>query len=168
MPRAYRSSSWNSSTAVINWHAVKCRCRMPHCLPQHTRKSCPLSIIRRLLMSGSYYQQHPKRGQHGKPTTHYRAANIARDRLLTLNPLAFGAANHVTDMSIDTATITMALDKIANAATNDSSLIATLRKGSRHSNSKHVSPQTLAKERVTLPQRIQPRMLFHTCLVSTR
>jgi hypothetical protein len=33
--------------------------------------------------------------------THYRVANIARDRLLTLNPLAFGAANHVTDMSID-------------------------------------------------------------------
>jgi hypothetical protein len=49
--------------------AVKCRCRMPHCLPQHTRKSCPLSIIRRLLVSGSYYQQHPKRGRHGKPTT---------------------------------------------------------------------------------------------------
>jgi len=57
---------------------------------------------------------------------HYRLANIERDRILKSNPLAFGAANHVADIGIDSAAITMALDNIANAATNDSSLIATL------------------------------------------
>ena len=57
---------------------------------------------------------------------HYRAANIARNRLLKLNPMAFGAANHVTDTSFDTAAITSALDSIANAATNDSNIIAGL------------------------------------------
>jgi hypothetical protein len=57
---------------------------------------------------------------------HYRAANIARNRLLKLNPLAFGAANHVTDTGFDTAAITSALDSIANAATNDSNIIAGL------------------------------------------
>ena len=57
---------------------------------------------------------------------HYRIANIERDRLLKINPLAFGAANHVSDNGIDNAAITMALDNIANAATNDASLIATL------------------------------------------
>jgi hypothetical protein len=56
----------------------------------------------------------------------YRAANIERNRLLKLNPLAFGAANHVTDTITDNAAITMALDNIPNAATNDSNLIATL------------------------------------------
>ena len=57
---------------------------------------------------------------------HYRLANIERDRILKSNPLAFGAANHVADSGINSAAITMALDNIANAATNDSSLIATL------------------------------------------
>jgi hypothetical protein len=57
---------------------------------------------------------------------HYRAANIARNRLLKANPLAFGAANHVTDANLDTAAITLALDNIANAATNDSNVISTL------------------------------------------
>ena len=57
---------------------------------------------------------------------HYCLANIERDRILKSNPLAFGAANHVADSGINSAAITMALDNIANAATNDSSLIATL------------------------------------------
>ena len=57
---------------------------------------------------------------------HYRLANIERDRILKANPLAFGAANHVSDTGIDNAAITLALDNIANAATNDASLIATL------------------------------------------
>ena len=56
----------------------------------------------------------------------FRLANIKRDRLLKINPMAFGAANHVTDTDIDNAAITMALDNIANAATNDANLIATL------------------------------------------
>ena len=56
----------------------------------------------------------------------YRAADIARNRLLKMNPLAFGAANHVADTITDNAAITMALDNIANAATNDSNLIARL------------------------------------------
>lgn len=56
---------------------------------------------------------------------HFREANIAHNRLLKANPLAFGAANHVTE-SIDTAAITMALDNIANAATNNSNVIAAL------------------------------------------
>jgi hypothetical protein len=46
---------------------------------------------------------------------HYCIANIERDRLLKLNPLAFGAANHVANTGIDSAAITMALDNIANA-----------------------------------------------------
>jgi hypothetical protein len=57
---------------------------------------------------------------------HFRAANIARNRLLKANPLAFGVANHAADMSFDTAAISSALDNIANAATNDSNIIATL------------------------------------------
>ena len=57
---------------------------------------------------------------------HYRLANIERDRILKANPLAFGVANHVVDTGIDNAAITLALDNIANAATNDASLIATL------------------------------------------
>jgi hypothetical protein len=57
---------------------------------------------------------------------HFSAANIERDRLLKANPLAFGAANHVADMGMDSAAITMALDNIANAATNNASLIAPL------------------------------------------
>ena len=57
---------------------------------------------------------------------HFHTANIERDCLLKMNPLAFGAANHVADTGIDSAAITMALDNIANAATNDASLIATL------------------------------------------
>jgi len=57
---------------------------------------------------------------------HFRLANIERDCLLKINPLAFGAANHVADTGIDNAAITMALNNIANAATNDASLIATL------------------------------------------
>jgi septal ring factor EnvC (AmiA/AmiB activator) len=43
-----------------------------------------------------------------------------------MNPLAFGAANHVTDTITDNAAITMALNNIANAATNNSNLIAAL------------------------------------------
>ena len=57
---------------------------------------------------------------------HYREANIARNRLLRANPLAFGAANHVSETGLDTAAITMALDNIANAATNDSNVINAL------------------------------------------
>jgi hypothetical protein len=53
-------------------------------------------------------------------------ANIERDCLLKINPMAFGAANHVTDTGIDNAAITMALNNLANAATNDANLIATL------------------------------------------
>ena len=58
--------------------------------------------------------------------TAFCLANIERDRILKINPLAFGAANHVAETGIDSAAITMALDNIANAATNDANLIATL------------------------------------------
>jgi len=56
----------------------------------------------------------------------FRLANIEWDRLLKINPMAFGAANHVTDTGIGNAAFTMALNNIANAATNDANLIATL------------------------------------------
>lgn len=79
---------------------------------------------------------------------HYREANIARTRLLKANPLAFRAANHVTDTSLDTAAITLALDNIANAATNDSNVIATLM-------ARIKALETLAR-RATVPPAIPP------------
>jgi hypothetical protein len=59
----------------------------------------------------------------------FRLANIEWARLLKLNPLVFGAANHVADTGIDSAAITLAMLSSANAATNDASLIATLMDG---------------------------------------
>ena len=81
--------------------------------------------------------------------SHFRLANIERDRILKANPLAFGAANHVADTSIDNAAITLALDNIANAATNDSNLIATLMERIRALELKAGQPPPIIDNRAT-------------------
>jgi hypothetical protein len=58
--------------------------------------------------------------------TKYREANVEHLRLLRANPNSFGAADNVTDTQITSDTITMALDNIANSATNNSTLISNM------------------------------------------
>ena len=99
---------------------------------------------------------------------HFRLANIERDRLLKMNPLAFGAANHVADTGIDSAAITMALDNIANAATNEASLIATLmeRIKALELKSRQLLPSS-RQEQPGTPRIPQTQVIFHSYLVST-
>jgi hypothetical protein len=56
----------------------------------------------------------------------YREANIKRLRLQRANPHSFGAANNATDAQVDSTAIALALNNISNAATNDSTLMASL------------------------------------------
>jgi len=56
----------------------------------------------------------------------YREANIERLRLQRANPNSFGSAHHVTDTHFDHEQITNALDNIANVATNDSNVMASI------------------------------------------
>ncbi len=58
--------------------------------------------------------------------TKYREANVERLRLLHANSNSFGAANNVTDTQITSDAIAMALDNIANSATNDSTLMSNM------------------------------------------
>ncbi len=58
--------------------------------------------------------------------TKYREANVERLRLLRANPNSFGAANNVTDTQITGDAIAMALDNIANSATNNSTLMSNM------------------------------------------
>jgi uncharacterized coiled-coil protein SlyX len=54
----------------------------------------------------------------------YRLAHVERKRLLKANPLSFGTANSVSNE--DTSTIAGYLDNMANAATNDSNVMASI------------------------------------------
>ena len=54
----------------------------------------------------------------------YRLAHVERKRLLKANPLSFGTANSVSNE--DTGTIIGYLDNMANAATNDSNIMASI------------------------------------------
>jgi hypothetical protein len=58
--------------------------------------------------------------------TKYREANIERLHLQRANPSSFGNAHHVTDAQRNHTAITAALDNIANEATNDSTVMASI------------------------------------------
>jgi hypothetical protein len=58
--------------------------------------------------------------------TKYREANVKHLCLLRANLNSFGAANNVTDTQITSDAIAMALDNIANSATNDSTLMSNI------------------------------------------
>jgi hypothetical protein len=56
----------------------------------------------------------------------YREANIERLRLQRANPNSFGNAHYVAEAPLDHDAISSALDNIANAATNDSTVMASI------------------------------------------
>ena len=56
----------------------------------------------------------------------YREANIERLRLQRANPNSFGNAHYVAEAPLDHDAISLALDNIANAATNDSTVMASI------------------------------------------
>ena len=58
--------------------------------------------------------------------TKFCEADQERKRLQRANPTSFGVANHVNSSPVDNALIASALDNIANAATNDSTLMSSI------------------------------------------
>jgi hypothetical protein len=82
-----------------------------------------------------------------------------------MNPLAFGAANHVTDTITDNAAITMALNNIANAATNNSNLIAALNESVK---ALEMQARQQRQPPGTTTMKPQSQVLFHLFLAPIR
>lgn len=80
--------------------------------------------VRLLALPGSHTGVGTTTGSAWQTT--YHEANIERLRLQRSNPSSFGNAHHVADAQRDHTAITAALDKIANAATNNSTVIANI------------------------------------------